>query len=101
MQGAADRPRLYLYRSLNNIFITAVDDATHKVVFSASTLDKETRQKAGSGGNVKAAEILGVAVAEGMKKKGFSRIVFDRSGYLYHGRVKALAEAMRKGGLEF
>lgn len=100
--GTAERPRLFLYRSLNNIFVTVIDDTAGKILYAVSTVDKGFRKKApGAGGNIKAADALGVFVAEKMKEKGLARIIFDRSGYLYHGRVKALADALRKGGLEF
>jgi len=100
--GTKEKPRLSVYRSIDNIYVQIVDDMEGKTLFSLSTVSKDIAQKCKKdAGNVKGAAILGSAVAELCKKNGISKIVFDRSGYLYHGRVKALAEAARKGGLEF
>lgn len=101
MAGTAERPRVVVHRSLNNFSAQAVDDTVKRVVFSLSTLDKELKGKMPQAGNVKAAGQLGEAFALRAKSKGISNIVFDRAGYLYHGRVKAFAESLRKGGLEF
>ena len=101
MQGNSARPRLILRRSLNNIFAQLIDDTTKNCVFSLTTLDKEVKHKFPSAGNIKAAEFFGERFAQKAKEKGITRIVFDRAGYLYHGRVKAFADALRKGGLEF
>ena len=102
LSGAKERPRLSIYRSLNHLYAQIIDDTSGHTILSLSTLSPglSDRIKKDSG-NVKGAQFLGEALAELCKKKGISKIVFDRSGYLYHGRVEALAEAARKGGLEF
>ena len=97
MQGTAERPRLNVYRSLNHIYAQVIDDAQGTTLVSASTV----AAKAKSGGNVAAAKEIGKQVAERAKEKGIKKVVFDRGGYLYHGRVKALADAAREGGLQF
>lgn len=101
VSGSAKCPRLNVYRSLNNIYANIVDDETGKTLLSASTLNKEARETAKSGGNVEAAKVVGESIAKLALKKRIKRVVFDRGGYKYHGRVKALAEAARKSGLEF
>ncbi|MDD2690092.1 MAG: 50S ribosomal protein L18 [Candidatus Omnitrophica bacterium] len=101
MQGVTEKPRLIFHRSLNNLSATVVDDTQNKVLFSFSTLNKEIKEKMPSFGNIKAAQFFGEVFAQKAKEKGISKIVFDRAGYLYHGRVKAFAEALRKQGLEF
>jgi len=101
MQGSLQRPRLVIRRSIRNIFAQLIDDTAGKIVFSLSSLDKETKQKFACAGNVKAAEFFGQIFAVKVKEKGIHKIIFDRAGYLYHGRVKAFADALRKGGLEF
>ncbi len=101
MQGTDKGPRLVLHRSLKNLSAQVIDDAKNKILFSLSTLDKEVRQKFPSSGNIKATEFFGEVFSRRAKEKGIARIVFDRAGYLYHGRVKAFADALRKGGLEF
>lgn len=89
-------------RSLNNIYVQVIDDSQNKTLFALSTITPELKDKIKSdAGNVKGATILGSAIAELCKKNGVEKIVFDRAGYLYHGRVKAVAEAARKGGLKF
>ena len=88
-------------RSLNNLSATVVNDAENKVTFSFSTSSKEFKQKAKNAGNVKAAELFGQIFSEKAKVKGITKIIFDRAGYLYHGRIKAFAESLRKGGMEF
>ncbi len=100
MSGTADRPRLNVYRSLNNIYTQLIDDANGVTIASASSKGKKSEEKK-SGGNVQAAAEVGKLIAERAKEKGITRIVFDRGGYLYHGRIKALADAAREGGLEF
>lgn len=95
------KPRLVISRSLNNLSAQLVDDSENKTIFSLSTLDKEIRKNLPNCGNVKAAESFGETFARRAKEKGITRIVFDRAGYLYHGRVKAFAESLKKGGLEF
>jgi len=101
MCGTVEKPRLVIKRSINNIAAQLIDDAQSKVIFAYSTTNKEVKQKVGNGGNVKAAIIFGGLFAQKAKGKGITKIIFDRAGYLYHGRVKAFADAARKGGLEF
>ena len=97
VHGTAERPRLNVYRSLNHIYAQVIDDAKGVTLVSASTV----AAKAKTGGNVMAAKEIGKQVAERAKEKGISKVVLDRGGYLYHGRVKALADAAREAGLEF
>ena len=97
LQGSAERPRLNVYRSLNHIYVQVIDDQTGKTLVSASSLGMKLK----SGGNVAAAKQIGKTVAERAAEKGIKRVVFDRGGYLYHGRVKAVADAAREAGLEF
>jgi large subunit ribosomal protein L18 len=99
--GAPQRPRLAVYRSLNHIYVQAIDDATGVTVASASSLDKEIRKTLKNGGNVAAARSVGEAIAKRLVEKGLKEVVFDRGGYLYHGRIKALADAAREHGLRF
>lgn len=99
--GTPDRPRLCVFRSLNHIYAQVVDDRVGRTLASASTLDKEVRQQSKSGGNVAAAKIVGKMVAERARAAGVEHAVFDRGGYKYHGRVKALADAAREAGLKF
>jgi len=100
--GTQERPRLSVRRSLNNIYVQIVDDTEGKTLCALSTMSPDLKDKVNNdGGNVKGAAILGLAIADLCKKKGVTKVVFDRAGYLYHGRVKALADAARKGGLEF
>lgn len=101
MRGTAAKPRLVVRRSLKNLHAQVVDDTAARTLFSLSTLDKEVRQAMPSAGNVKAAAFLGEVFARRAKEKGISAIVFDRAGYLYHGRIKAFADGLRKGGLKF
>jgi large subunit ribosomal protein L18 len=101
MRGTEARPRLIVRRSLKNIYAQIIDDTKSKTLFSMSTFDKEIKQNFPQAGNVKAAALLGEAFARRAKEKGISQIVFDRAGYLYHGRIKAFAEGLRKGGLQF
>src|SRR5579864_335045 len=100
LQGTAERPRLNVYRSLNHIYVQVIDDLHGKTLVSASTAEgkKENRR---SGGNVASAKEIGKTIAERAKAKGVTKVVFDRGGYLYHGRVKALADAAREAGLKF
>ncbi|MGA9061388.1 MAG: 50S ribosomal protein L18 [Terracidiphilus sp.] len=97
LSGTAERPRLNVYRSLNHIYAQVVDDQKGETLISASTLQLKSK----TGGNVAAAKEIGKAVAEKAVAKGIKQVVFDRGGYLYHGRVKALADAAREAGLEF
>jgi large subunit ribosomal protein L18 len=101
LAGTSQRPRLCLHRSLNNLQAQIVDDSAGKVLVGKSTLAKDVRSKAKTGGNISAASVLGEALAAEAIKKGIKKVAFDRGGYLYHGRVKAFAEAARRGGLEF
>jgi large subunit ribosomal protein L18 len=100
LQGTAERPRLAVYRSLSNIYVQVIDDAKGATLVSASSHEKgEARMK--TGGNLGAAKAVGKLVAERAKSKGITQVVFDRGGYLYHGRIKALADAAREAGLKF
>lgn len=99
--GSAQKPRLCVYRSENHIYAQAIDDAHGRTLVAASSLDTEVRGKLKSAGNKDAAKVVGELVARKCKEKGIETVVFDRGGYLYHGRVKALAEAARAAGLKF
>jgi large subunit ribosomal protein L18 len=101
LMGTKEKPRLSVHRSLNNLFIQLIDDVEGKTLCAISTLDKRFKAKSKTGGNVKSAEALGEVLAKEAKDKGVKKVVFDRGGYLYHGRIKALADAARKAGLEF
>jgi large subunit ribosomal protein L18 len=101
MTGTAERPRLNIFRSLKHIYAQAIADATGKTLVSASTMSPELRESLGHPGNVEAAKKVGELIAKKCLEKGIQQVVFDRNGYLYHGRVKALAEAARTGGLIF
>jgi large subunit ribosomal protein L18 len=100
-KAANGRPRLSVYRSSKQIYAQIIDDERGHTIASASSLEKDMRGKLKTGATVEAAGEVGKLVAERAKEAGVSQVVFDRSGYLYHGRVKALAEAAREGGLEF
>jgi large subunit ribosomal protein L18 len=95
------RPRLSVFRSDRNIYAQVIDDAQGRTLAAASTLEKDIKGGLKTGADVAAAAAVGKALAERAKKAGITAVVFDRGGYLYHGRVKALAEAAREGGLEF
>lgn len=99
--GTKQKPRLSVHRSLKNLFIQLVDDSSHSTLLSASTLDKDFKDRHKHGGNIKAAELIGDILAKKAKEKGIESVVFDRGGYAYAGRVRGLAEALRKGGLKF
>ncbi|NQU75171.1 MAG: 50S ribosomal protein L18 [Planctomycetes bacterium] len=101
VSGTADRPRLTVFRSNKNIYAQIVDDTRGATLVSASSRDKILAVEIGFGGNKAAAEKVGIAVAAKAVDAGIKRVVFDRNGYRFHGRVKQLAEAARKGGLEF
>ena len=120
MQGTAERPRLNVYRSLNHIYVQVIDDLHGKTLVSASTAEgknaegkkpegkkEDDKKEAGTknarltGGNVASAKAVGKTIAERAKAKGVTKVVFDRGGYIYHGRVKALADAAREAGLQF
>ena len=96
--GTAQRPRLNVFRSLAHIYAQVIDDDKGMTLAAASSLDKDFD---GKGGNIAAAKAVGAAIAKKALEKGISEVVFDRGGYIYHGRVKALAEAAREGGLKF
>jgi large subunit ribosomal protein L18 len=98
--GTAERPRLNVYRSLNHMYVQVIDDLKGVTLVSANTAEgkKESRT---SGGNLAAAKAVGKSIAERAKAQGITKIVFDRGGYIYHGRVKALADAAREAGLQF
>lgn len=101
MSGSSERPRLIVHRTLKNISAQLIDDIKNVTIFSLSTFDKVAKQQFAKAGNVKAAALFGEAFAKKAKEKGIVRVVFDRAGYLYQGRIKAFADALRKGGLEF
>jgi large subunit ribosomal protein L18 len=98
VRGTAERPRLAVYRSLKSIYAQVIDDASGKTIVSASSLEKDSGTK---GANAAAAKAVGALIAKKAKDKGITRVVFDRGGYVYHGNIKALADAARENGLEF
>ena len=102
--GTAERPRLTVFRSVAHMYIQAVDDATGKTLVAASTVEPTVKAKMDEkmrGGNIAGAQLIGQTIAERLLAMGLKKVVFDRNGFLYHGRVKAVAEAARKAGLEF
>jgi large subunit ribosomal protein L18 len=99
--AARGRARLSVFRSSQHIHVQLIDDEKGVTVASASTLEKAIREKAKTGANIEAAKTVGKLIAERAKEKGIKDVVFDRGGYLYHGRIKALADAAREGGLNF
>ena len=99
--GTASRPRLAVFRSLKHIYAQAIDDASGRTLASASSSSAEIKAKASNGGNISAAKQVGEAIGTMLKKAGVEQVVFDRGGFVYHGRVKALAEAAREAGLKF
>ena len=99
--AANGRPRLSVFRSSKQIYVQVIDDAEGKTLAAASSLEKDLRSGLKTGADVSAAQAVGKLVAERAKAAGVTQVIFDRSGYLYHGRVKALADAAREGGLEF
>jgi len=101
IEGTTARPRLNIFRSSKHMYAQLIDDTTGVTVASASTQDKELKAEVGNGGNVEAARKVGELIAKRAKEKGVEQIVFDRGGYLYHGRVQALADAAREAGLQF
>lgn len=101
VSGTASRPRLAVFRSNNHIYAQLIDDVQQHTLASASSLDKELKAKLASGANCDASVSVGTLIAERAKAKGIQQVVFDRGGNLYHGRVKALAEAAREAGLDF
>ena len=101
IRGTHERPRLSVFRSLKHIYAQIIDDEEGVTLVSVCTLSPEIKGQITSDGNIAASQIVGELVAEKALEKGIKTVVFDRGGYLYHGRVKALAEAVRKGGLQF
>jgi large subunit ribosomal protein L18 len=98
VKGTTERPRLAVFRSVAHIYVQLIDDSQGRTIVSASSVEKAAKT---NGGNVAAAKAIGKTIAERAKDKGIKRVVFDRGGYQYHGRVKALADAAREAGLEF
>jgi large subunit ribosomal protein L18 len=104
MRGTSERPRLTVFRSVAHIYVQVVDDLAGQTIASASSVEPTVKAKlAGDmrAGNKKGAELIGKTIAERLKEKGITRVVFDRNGFLYHGRIRAIAEAARQAGLEF
>ena len=101
LYGTPEKPRLCVFRSSKNISVQIIDDVNKVTLASASSLDKELKAEIGYGGNKEAAKKVGEAIAKRALAKGFEVVVFDRGGFLYHGRVKELAEGAREGGLKF
>ncbi len=104
MQGTQERPRLTVFRSVSHIYVQVIDDMTGTTIAAASSVEpsvKATLEAGTRGGNRKGAELIGKTIAERLKEKGITRVIFDRNGFLYHGRVRAVAEAARTAGLEF
>ena len=102
--GTKERPRLSVFRSVTHIYAQVIDDLTGETLVSASTVEpsvKGSLDKSARGGNLAGAEAIGKVIAERSIEKGITRVVFDRSGFLYHGRIRAVADAARKAGLEF
>lgn len=99
--GTSERPRLSVYRSLNHIYAQLIDDMQGVTLASANSAEGKSKGAKRAGGNVAAAKEVGKKIAERAKQKGVSKVVFDRGGYLYHGRVKALADSAREAGLQF
>ncbi len=101
IEGSVERPRLSIFRTSSHMYAQIIDDTTGNTIASASTLSKELKGKLKSSGNVEAAKKVGELIAKVAKKNKINTVAFDRNGFLYHGRVKALADAARDGGLEF
>jgi len=101
ISGTANRPRLNVFRSSMNIYAQLIDDTKGTTIASASSLCKEFKDQAKSGGNIEAAKIVGLLIADKGLSKGIENVVFDRGGYIYHGRIKALAESAREKGFKF
>ncbi|MGE3273488.1 MAG: 50S ribosomal protein L18 [Vicinamibacterales bacterium] len=104
IRGTAERPRLSVFRSVSHIYVQVIDDMAGRTVAAASSVEPALKGQLADGargGNRKGAEAVGTAIAERLKEKGVTRVVFDRNGFLYHGRVRAVAEAARQAGLEF
>jgi len=101
LEGSQERPRLNVYRSLNHIYAQVIDDGSGATLVSASTGQGRKKGEKRTGGNVASAKEVGKVIAQRAQEKGIKKVVFDRGGYLYHGRIKALADAAREAGLEF
>lgn len=101
IEGCAERPRLAVYKSGKHIYAQLIDDVNHLTLASASTLDKDLREQVKNGANIEAAKLIGSTIAKKAKDAGIECVVFDRGGFLYHGRIAALADAAREGGLFF
>jgi large subunit ribosomal protein L18 len=101
VSGTAERPRLSIFKSLKRIYVQAVDDVQGVTLATASSLETDLREQLKSGCNIVAAKAVGAAIAARLLEKGISTVVFDRNGYVYHGRVKALADSAREAGLKF
>jgi large subunit ribosomal protein L18 len=101
ISGTPERPRLTIFKSLKRIYVQAIDDSQGVTLASASSLEKDVRGTLKSGANIDAAKAVGAIVAARLKEKGITTVVFDRNGYVYHGRVKALADSARESGLQF
>src|SRR3990167_3657633 len=104
MTGSAEKPRLSVFRSVAHIYVQVIDDRSGQTLASASTVEPTAKGKMAkgvAGGNIKGAEMVGTTIAERPQEKGITKVVFDRNGFLYHGRVRAVAEAARSAGLEF
>ncbi len=99
--GTAQRPRLNVFRSLGNIYVQVIDDTAGNTLASASTIDKEVAAQLAGKSKIECAKIVGLVAAQRAKTAGISQVVFDRGGYRYHGRVAAVADGAREGGLEF
>jgi large subunit ribosomal protein L18 len=99
--GTPERPRLCVYRSLGHIYAQIIDDRSGRTLVSASSVDKESKKNLKGGGNIASAKAVGKFIADRAKAAGVAKVVFDRGGYKYHGRVKALADAAREAGLQF
>ena len=104
VSGSVERPRLTVFRSVAHMYVQVVDDSTGRTIASASTVEPSVKgalAKSAKGGNVEGAKAIGTAIATRLLEKGVKRVVFDRNGFLYHGRIKAVADAARSAGLEF
>ncbi len=101
VKGSPERPRMAVFRSNQHIYVQVIDDTQHHTLAAASTIDPEVRETISSGANCEASVAVGKLIAQRSLSKGISKVVFDRGGNLYHGRIKALADAAREAGLEF
>lgn len=101
LSGTTEAPRLAVYRSTKHIYAQLIDDVKGVTIVSASSVDKDLKEKLSHGGNIEASKVVGEAIAKKALKKGVKDVVFDRGGFLYHGRIQALADAAREAGLNF